>query len=702
MPPPAKASVGPPADPLDSPIQLLKGVGPANAAKYQKLGIQTVRDVLYHFPRRYLDYRAAKLVKDLSGENFETILATIWDVKADHRPGGLYIIRATLADESGNAEAIWFRRNDYLVRDLIAGRTIVVSGECRFVGGRPQFKDPEWENYVREDTVHTARLVPVYPLSEGVTARSIRVLAKQAVDKYANQLIDHLPGGLRNEFRLLDLTQAVAQVHFPDTDDLLKSARRRLAFDELLVLQLGVLARRRAWDLGDPGPSLQAGEARADAFLSALPFTLTEAQAEALEAVRGRIRGTVPMSLLLQGDVGSGKTVVATAAMIQAAASGYQAAIMAPTEILAEQHYQTLGKLLSGLGEAAPRVTLLTGSVKGGERRARLGAIQEGEVDLVVGTQALVQEGVAFARLGLVVVDEQHRFGVAQRSTLRQKGFNPHVLVMTATPIPRTLALTLYGDLDLAVIGTLPPGRQRVKTRFLQPTDRPKAYAFLRKEVAEGHQAFVVYPLVEESEKSEARAAVAEYDRLRNDVFSDGTVRLGLLHGRMKPAEKEEVMRQFQRREFDVLVSTAVVEVGIDVPNATVMLIEGANRFGLAQLHQFRGRVGRGPAQSYCMLISDRPNPDSDERLRVVEKTHDGFQLAEADLRLRGPGEFFGTRQSGLPDLKMAKLGDTVVLEEARHAADELFRADPHLRAPEHRALRGQVEEFWQVQLVLN
>ena len=689
-------------DPLESPIQMLKGVGPANAVKYQKLGIQTVRDILYHFPRRYLDYRAAKLIKDLSGENFETILATIWDVKADRKPGGLFLIRATLADESGTTEAIWFRRNDYLIRDMTAGRTIVVSGECRFVAGRPQFKDPEWENYVREDTVHTARLVPVYPLVEGITARSIRLLAKQAVDRYANQLIDHLPASLRDEFRLLDLTQAVAQAHFPDTDDLLKSARRRLAFDELLVLQLGVLARRRAWELGDPGPSLQSGEARADAFLSALPFTLTEAQAEALEAVRGRIRGTIPMSLLLQGDVGSGKTVVATAAMVQAAASGYQSAIMAPTEILAEQHYQTLGKLLAGLGEAAPRVTLLTGSVKGAERRARLGAIKAGEVDLVVGTQALVQEGVEIARLGLIVVDEQHRFGVAQRSTLRQKGYNPHVLVMTATPIPRTLALTLYGDLDLAVIDSLPPGRQRVKTRFLQPTERPKAYAFLRKEVADGHQAFVVYPLVEESDRSEARAAVAEYDRLRNEVFSDGTVRLGLLHGRMKPTEKETVMRQFQQREFDVLVSTAVIEVGIDVPNATVMLIEGANRFGLAQLHQFRGRVGRGAAQSYCLLISDRPSPDSDERLRVVERTHDGFQLAEADLKLRGPGEFFGTRQSGLPDLKMAKLGDTVVLEEARHAADELFRADPHLRAPEHRALRVQVEAFWQDQVDLN
>ncbi|HLH73369.1 MAG TPA: ATP-dependent DNA helicase RecG, partial [Chloroflexota bacterium] len=417
------------------------------------------------------------------------------------------------------------------------------------------------------------------------------------------------------------------------------------------------------------------------------------------EVIQTRIREERPMSLLLEGDVGSGKTVVAAAAMVQAAANGFQSAIMAPTEILAEQHQRTLEKLFAGLGKDAPVVTLLTGSVKGVERKHRYARIAEGTTAIVVGTQALLQEGVEFARLGLVVIDEQHRFGVEQRSVLRQKGYNPHVLVMTATPIPRTLALTLYGDLDLVVLDERPPGRQPIKTRYLRPTDRPKAYEFLRREVRAGRQAFIIYPLVEQSERSEARAAVEEHERLSREVFPDLT--LGLLHGRMRPSEKEEIMRRFQRGELNVLVSTAVVEVGIDVPNATVMLIEGANRFGLAQLHQFRGRVGRGSAQSYCLLISDNPSATSDQRLALLERTNDGFELAEADLQMRGPGEFFGTRQSGLPDLKMARLSDIALLERVRSAASEIYAADPLLETLENRKLGQMVRQFWQRQVDL-
>ena len=689
----ATVTAGTTDDQLAAPVTILRGVGSANAERLRRLGVETVRDLLYHFPRYHLDYRAAKLIRDLAFEGFETILATVWQVKVERKPGGLLIIRVTLADETGTAEAIWIRRRDYFSQELTTGRTIVVSGECRIIGGRPVFRDPEWEHYSGEDTVHTGRLVPVYPLVEGLNGRFMRRIVKQAVDRYASLLPDYLPTWMRSDYHLIDLPQAIAQAHYPDSDELKGLGQKRLAFDELLVVQVGVLSRRREWEGGDPSPAFDRGGEQVSAFLDSLPFRLTAAQERALTAIRERISTPRPMSLLLEGDVGSGKTVVAAAAMVQAAANGYQSALMAPTEVLAEQHFQTLTKLLTRLGDDAPRVTLLTGSIKGAERRVRYAAIKNCEVEVVVGTQALVQGGVDFGRLGFVVIDEQHRFGVNQRSVLRQKGYNPHVLVMTATPIPRTLALTLYGDLDLSIIDELPPGRQAIKTRHLRPTDRPKAYEFLRREVQLGHQAFVICPLVEESDRSEARAAIAEYERLKDEVFPD--LRLGLLHGRMKPAEKDSVMRQFQRHELDVLVSTAVVEVGIDVPNATVMLIEGANRFGLAQLHQFRGRVGRGDAQSYCLLIADTPNEASNQRLDIMERTRDGFALAEEDLRLRGPGEFFGTRQSGLPDFKMARWGDAVVLEQARHAADRLLGEDPSLTAPEHRLLRQIVAQFW-------
>jgi ATP-dependent DNA helicase RecG len=685
-------------EPLHAPIESVRGVGPANAERFAKLGVRTVRDLLYHFPRRHLDYRAARLIKDLTFEGYETILATVWSVKVDGRPGGILVIRVILADESGTAEAMWVRRKDYLSKDFVTGRTVVLSGECRLVNGRPVFRDPEWENYVTEDTVHTGRLVPVYPLVEGLNGRYVRRIAKHTIDRYAALLADPLPAAIRDEHRLLDLPSAIAQAHFPDSDELHAAAQKRLAFDELLVIQLGLSERRMARETGEPAPALEARVEQVREFLESLPFQLTGAQQRALAEIGRRLSLEQPMSLLLEGDVGSGKTVVAAAAAVQVVANGYQAAIMAPTEILAEQHHRTFQKLFSGLGVGAPSVTLLTGSVKGADRRRRYADVASGQANVVVGTQALVQEGLEFGRLGLVVIDEQHRFGVEQRSTLRQKGYKPHVLVMTATPIPRTLALTIYGDLDLQVLDELPPGRQTIKTRHLRPTDRPKAYEFVRREVQSGHQAFIICPLVEETGRldargNEARAAVAEHERLQRDVFPD--LRLGLVHGRMKPAEKDAAMRMFQSREYDILVSTAVVEVGIDVPNATVMLIEGANRFGLAQLHQFRGRVGRGEAQSYCLLISDSPSEVSDRRLGIVERTNDGFALAEEDLKLRGPGEFFGTRQSGLPDLKMAKLSDVAILEEARVAALKIVERDLALTQPEHRLLRGLVRDFW-------
>jgi ATP-dependent DNA helicase RecG len=471
-----------------------------------------------------------------------------------------------------------------------------------------------------------------------------------------------------------------------------------------------VLGRKRDWQESQPGSPFNVKTSVLDTFLSFLPFELTLAQQRALGEILADLEKPRPMSRLLQGEVGSGKTVVATAALLVAAASGYQGAFMAPTEILAEQHFTNVGQILSRAGHQVVEednlrsysgllshpltVALLIGDINQARKQEIQQLILSGDIDIVIGTHALIQKEVEFHRLGLAVVDEQHRFGVAQRSALRQKGFNPHVLVMTATPIPRTLALTLYGDLDLSVIDQLPPGRQAVKTKWLKPAQRDSAYVFVRRQVAEGRQAFIICPLVEESEAIQAKAAVAEYERLSEEVFPD--LRLGLIHGRMSAVEKDEVMHRFRAGELDILVSTPVVEVGIDVPNATVMLVESADRFGLSQLHQFRGRVGRGQEQSYCMLLAENPSEVGRERLDLIEKIQDGFQLAEEDLRLRGPGEFFGTRQSGLPDLRMAKLSDVALLELARSEAIRLFETDPTLEKPEHHSLAKELARVWQ------
>ncbi|MDI7276188.1 MAG: ATP-dependent DNA helicase RecG, partial [Anaerolineae bacterium] len=566
--------------------------------------------------------------------------------------------------------------------------------------GRLTFQSPTWEPLEREQ-LHTARLVPVYPLTEGLSDRWLRRLIKMALDGYASQLGDPLPAALRSQESLFDLATALRAVHFPRDQAEVGQARRRLCFDEFLLVQLGMLRKRHAWRsrsgrAAAPNPAV-------DRFFAALPFLPTAAQERAWRQISADLAATTPMSRLLQGDVGSGKTVVAVAAMLQVAANGLQAALMAPTEILAGQHFDTVCRLIGeltlprdGRADEPVRVALLTGSLRTREKAEVREAIASGELDIVVGTHALIQEGVQFNRLGLVIVDEQHRFGVQQRTSLRQKGDSdlvPHLLVMTATPIPRTLALTIYGDLDVSVIDEMPPHRQRVITHLIAPRERERAYQFVRSQVEKGHQAFVICPLIEETDKLEAKAATEEYERLQEEIFPD--LRLALLHGRMRADEKDAVMGAFRNGEFDVLVSTAVVEVGIDVPNATVMLIEGANRFGLAQLHQFRGRVGRGDAQSYCLLISDSAAPEAMDRLGIVARTHDGFALAEEDLHLRGPGEFFGTRQSGLPDLKVATLSDGRILEDARRVARALFESDPDLAHPAHAALRERVLSFW-------
>ena len=694
---------------LDTPLGEANGFTPFVIGKLERLGVSTVRELLYLFPRRHIDFTRVSPIASLEVGREQTAMGTVWEASevkmgASRRRS----TEAVVGDDSGNVRVVWFNQ-PWVARALRPGTRIALSGRVALHRGHRVFENPEYEPMAEKELVHTARLVPVYPLTEGLTSRRLRTLIKKTVDACVGKVADFLPEEHRRRRSLAALPQMIGQAHFPDSLESKERARRRLAFDELLLIQLGVLHRKREWKQSMPGHPLQADPAVLDAFFAALPFEPTGAQRRCVQEVMADLGRSTPMSRLLQGEVGSGKTVVALAAALVAAANGQQTAFMAPTEILAEQHFRTVQQLLKvvakpGQTQGIVTVTLSPESrpvtvavLTGGLSRKRKQEVQElanrGEIDIVVGTHALFQKDMEFASLGLVIVDEQHRFGVMQRSELRQKGYNPHLLVMTATPIPRTLYLTLYGDLDISVIDELPAGRREIRTRWLDADRRDSAYAFIRKQVGEGRQAFIVYPLIEESERLQQAAARQEHRRLSEEVFPD--LRVGLLHGRMKASEKDKVMRRFGAGELDVLVATAVVEVGIDVPNATVMLVESAERFGLAQLHQFRGRVGRSEHESYCMLISDSPTPGASERLRLMETIHDGFQLAEEDLRLRGPGEFFGTRQSGMPDLRMARISDLPLLEEAREVAGDIFEADPTLERPEHRELAAAVERAW-------
>lgn len=693
---------------LDSSLTVAKGITANMATRLAKLGVKTIRDLLYFFPRRHLDYSQSKSIAELKEGEEQTILATVWEARivslGNHR--GTEVV---VGDATGNIRAVWFNQ-PYLAKGFPSNAQMVLSGRVAVFKGQKVFESPEWEMVEDKALVHTGRLVPVYPLTRGLYPRQVRNLVKRVIDVWAWQISDFLPQEIKSRRQLLDLPEAIVQTHYPDSYLLKAAARKRLAFDELFLIQLGVLDKKRDWQQSQPGNAFVIDNESIENFISGLPFVLTHAQQRVLKEILADLERARPMSRLLQGEVGSGKTVVAAAALLAAGGSGYQGALMAPTEILAEQHFHNICQLLSSLSSheedrgsvrryhgVSPRcisLALLTGGLNEKEKDALHQQTKEGNINIVIGTHALIQKGVEFHKLGLAVIDEQHRFGVLQRATLRQKGFNPHILIMTATPIPRTLALTLYGDLDLSIIDELPPGRQVIKTNWLGPEYRDRAYNFLRRQVVAGQQAFIICPFIEESESIEAKAAVAEYERLSREVFPD--FKLGLLHGRLSSGDKEEVMQNFRSGRLDILVSTPVVEVGIDVPNATVMLVEAADRFGLSQLHQFRGRVGRGEQQSFCLLLAESPSPEGRERLRVIEEIQDGFALAEKDLELRGPGEFFGTRQSGLPDLRMARLTDMALLESARDEAISLFQNDPELEMPEYNLLRQEMTRVWQ------
>ena len=673
---------------LQTDIRYVKGIGEARAKALNKLGIHTLRDLISYFPRSYEDRTLMRPIKELILGEYACVKAMIAAEPTAHRiSGGRMLVKVRAVDESGVLDITFFNQ-DYRRSQLHTGETYIFYGKVEGNLIRRQMTNPILEREGQQQL--TGRIMPIYPLTAGVSQLILSRAVRQGLDACRELLPDVLPDDVRREHNLSYVNYAYENIHFPDGPEALEVARRRLVFEELFLLSCGLTRlRHRRRDVA--GPACRAVELAP--FCAQLPFTLTNAQRRALEDAAADMAGDRPMNRLCQGDVGSGKTMVAAGCIWFAAQSSWQSALMAPTEILARQHYEGLSPLFAKFGLTC---ALLTGSTKAKERREILAGLQSGAIDVCIGTHALLTEDVIYARLGLVVTDEQHRFGVNQRSALGQKAEHPHMLVLSATPIPRTLALVIYGDLDVSIINELPPGRQKVDTYAVGESYRPRINAFLRKQVQEGHQVFIVCPLVGDADTipDERKAVTAYAEKLKAEVFPD--LRIAVLHGKMRPKEKESVMSTFAAGESDILVSTTVVEVGVDVPNANTMVVENAERFGLSQLHQLRGRVGRGSAKSYCILLSDSDSEETKRRLKVMTQTNDGFKISEEDLKLRGPGDFFGARQHGLPSLKVADLScDMRLLDEAQSAAKALMAADPDLSAPEHRALRERIDELF-------
>jgi ATP-dependent DNA helicase RecG len=678
---------------LDSPVQYVKGIGPKRADVLEKIEIRTVEDLLSHYPRRYLDRSNVTRIKDLRPGETVTVVAQV-------QSGGVRKGRTTrfsliVSDNTGFLECVWFKGGAYLTRAFSHGETVAFSGKVTFYKGL-QLVHPEFDKISEEgetNPIHTGGIIPLYPSSEtlsraGLDSRGFRRILRNLLDALKLQILDPLPSDLRDRLHLAPLAEAVEAIHFPGDFKTLQRARERLKFDELFAMQVFLSLQHKRREIDKKGISFEKVGDLTRRFVESLPFELTGAQKRVLHEIRNDMKSPHPMNRLLQGDVGSGKTVVSVVAMLIAVENGYQSALMAPTEILAEQHFNTVHRWLENLGV---RVALLKGGQRSVQRREILEGMKSGDIQIAIGTHALVQEGVEFKSLGFVVIDEQHRFGVMQRAVLRRKGLHPDVLVMTATPIPRTLALTLYGDLDVSVMDELPKGRIPVRTVWRGEEKREAIYDFIRVEIQKGKQAYVVYPLVEESEKVDLAAATEGYETLSKSVFPE--FKVALIHGRMKGNEKESVMQAFQAGKIRVLVSTTVIEVGVDVPNATVMLIEHAERFGLTQLHQLRGRVGRGREQSTCILLARHGfGDDALKRLKTMESTNDGFKISETDLEIRGPGELFGTRQHGLLNLKIADLiTDGPILMTARKEAQAFVQGDPELAEPRNRAVKEMV-----------
>lgn len=711
---------------LFAPVQFIKGVGPERAKRLERLGVSTVYDLLYFFPRKYLDRSQIKKISDVAEtmDEEQTVQGAILAISLRRGRTRKSILEVAVGDGSGVIIATWFNQ-PYLKQYFSKGQKLILSGKVKLYKQRLQFTSPEFE--IGKDTsdnlLHTGGIIPCYPLTEGLSQKVIRSVVKRVLDKYVSVLpdvFDTLPTTLfRQNLRLIPIQEAINNMHFPTSAGVVEPARRRLVYEELFLFQLALASKRQEIRHREVKYPLKISSLMDQRIRARVPFQLTRAQEKVIQEIKQDLENIHPMNRLLQGDVGSGKTIVAVYAALAAIGNGTQVAFMAPTEILAEQHYQTLTRLLK---DSRVRITLLISGLGSRERQERINQIKQQGVDLVVGTHSLIQEDVTFSKLALLIIDEQHKFGVLQRASLRAKGANPHLLVMTATPIPRTLALTAFGELDLSTINELPPGRRPVKT-MLRPTQKmPEAFGFIRDKIKEGRQIYFVYPLIEQSPRLEANRVVlksatqmAKY--LKSKIFPEFNI--ALLHGAMsrrspavagsrrgatptlrrgirggipmrtplgsshsgKEKKKDQIMKDFRAGKIQILVSTVVIEVGIDVPNASVMVIDHAERYGLAQLHQLRGRIGRGLYQSYCLLFGDFTTPEAEQRLRIMEATNNGFKIAEEDLRIRGPGEFLGTRQSGLPEFKIADLTrDFSILQETRQAAFRLIQNDPQLK----------------------
>ncbi|MDP1845902.1 MAG: ATP-dependent DNA helicase RecG [Candidatus Moranbacteria bacterium] len=671
---------------LNSPIKYISGIGTKYAEKLKYLGIETVRDFIYYLPFRYDDLSNIEKIGNLKIDVVSTVEGKIIDAKSirTYRKK-MSITEILIQDDSGSVRAVWFNQ-PYLENSLTKDKKIRLSGKLVQDGKDAYFSNPTYELASRAPT-NTGRIVPVYPETRGITSRWIRWKMQEILKSAAAQIEDIVPIAILKRQKLTGLREALRQVHFPDSFERLKEAQKGIAFSEMFLIQLNAIRARKNWE-ESKAIAIKFDEKLIKDFVGTLSFKLTTAQRKSAFQILRDLEKSYPMNRLLEGDVGSGKTVVAAIAALEAMMAGYQTAIMAPTEVLAKQHFETFGKVLKGFSQ---KVGLLIGSEirtvwKKNTRKNFLGKIRRSEIKILIGTHALIQKDVQFKNLALVIIDEQHRFGVEQRAKLQKQASElkdglkksvPHLLTMTATPIPRTLALAFFGNLDISLLDEMPKGRKKIITEVVTTENRNKVYEFIRLEIKKCRQAFFIFPLIEESEKIAGKAAMEEHKKLSEIIFPD--LKIGLLHGRMKPKAKEEVMARFKNKECDILVSTSVIEVGVDVPNATIMVIEGSDRFGLAQLHQFRGRVGRSKAQSYCFLLTDSTSETTKKRLKALIESEDGFKLAERDLEIRGPGEFIGKRQSGIADGAMKHLGDVKLIQQARLEAQSVFALDPKL-----------------------